>query len=137
MRQITLTCGPQRKKHTSETWVSEELDLACFADAQRLRALMDVVARFVGRRSPFVGTAETVANEIERWFRAGAVDGFNLHVARPGDFDRFLNEVVPILQERRLFRRDYDGNTLRSHLGLPIPENRYTLARQAEAIAAE
>lgn len=100
--------------------------------------LRQTVARFIGHRSSFVGTPETVANEIERWFRAGAVDGFNINVARPHDFDRFLNEVVPILQARGLFRTDYTGSTLRDHLGLPVPENRYTAARQqAEAIAAE
>jgi len=81
---------------------------------------------------------KTVANEIERWFRAGAVDGFNLHVSRPRDFDRFLNEVVPILRERGLFRHDYEHDTLRGHLGLPVPENRYTVARElTDAIAAE
>ncbi|WP_052730569.1 LLM class flavin-dependent oxidoreductase [Sphingomonas sp. SRS2] len=100
--------------------------------------LRETVARFLGQRSPFVGTARTVADEIERWFLAGAIDGFNLHVTRPGDFDRFLNEVVPILQERGLFRTDYSGATLREHLGLPVPENRYTAERrQVEALAAE
>lgn len=100
--------------------------------------LRETVARFVGRRSAFVGSAKTVADEIERWFRAGAVDGFNLHIARPGDLDRFLSEVVPILQERGLFRRDYAHDTLRGHLGLPIPENRYTVERGlTAAIAAE
>ena len=101
-------------------------------------SLRETVARFVERRSAFVGTAATVADEIERWFRAGAVDGFNLHVARPADFDRFLTGVVPILQDRGLFRRDYEHDTLRGHLGLPVPENRYTVARGlADAIAAE
>ncbi len=100
--------------------------------------LRQTVERFIGRRSAFVGTAETVANEIERWFRAGAVDGFNLHVSRPRDFDRFLRDVVPILQARGLFRTDYEHATLRGHLGLPVPENRYAVAREeAQAIAAE
>ncbi|MFD2501191.1 hypothetical protein ACFSTI_22970 [Rhizorhabdus histidinilytica] len=59
-------------------------------------------------------------------------------MARPADFDRFLTGVVPILQDRGLFRRDYEHDTLRGHLGLPVPENRYTVARGlADAIAAE
>jgi FMN-dependent oxidoreductase (nitrilotriacetate monooxygenase family) len=100
--------------------------------------LRETVARFVSRRSAFVGSATTVADEIERWFRAGAVDGFNLHITRPGDLDRFLDEVVPILQERSLFRREYEHDTLRGHLGLPVPENRYTVERGlTQAIAAE
>jgi FMN-dependent oxidoreductase (nitrilotriacetate monooxygenase family) len=100
--------------------------------------LRQTTERFVGRRSPFVGTATTVADEIERWFGAGAVDGFNLHVSRPADFDRFLAEVIPILQDRGLFRREYEHATLRGHLGLPVPENRWTVARRAAlAIAAE
>lgn len=107
------------------------------ARAERL-TLRQTVARFVGRRSPFVGTAETVAREIERWFVAGAVDGFNLHVARPSDFDRFLGEVVPILQDRGLFRADYAHDTLRGHLGLEVPINRHSLSRATPtAVAAE
>ncbi len=100
--------------------------------------LRETAQRVIGRRSPFVGTASAIADEIERWFTAGAVDGFQLHVSRPADFDRFLGEVVPILQARGLFRTEYDGTTLRSHLGLPVPENRYTAARRNHAaIAAE
>jgi len=87
--------------------------------------LRQVVERFVVRRSSFVGTAETIANQIERWFVHGAVDGFNLHVNRPADIERFLNEVVPILQQRGLFRSEYTHNTLRGHLGVPVPVNRY------------
>ncbi len=44
---------------------------------------------------------------------------------------------MPLLQARGLFRRDYEHDTLRGHLGLPVPENRYALARAGSAIAAE
>jgi alkanesulfonate monooxygenase SsuD/methylene tetrahydromethanopterin reductase-like flavin-dependent oxidoreductase (luciferase family) len=90
---------------------------------------------FAARRNPFVGTAQTVADEIERWFLGRATDGFNFRVTNPVDFARFVDEVVPILQERGLFRTDYEHETLRGHLGLPIPENRYSAA--PVAIAAE
>jgi len=99
--------------------------------------LRQTVDRFIGKRSSFVGTPATIADEIERWFTAGAVDGFNLHVSRPADFDRFLSDVVPILQARGLFRSDYSHDTLRGHLGLPFPENRYAGAAVEQAIAAE
>jgi len=89
-------------------------------------SLRETAWRFAAGRSSFVGTAETVANEIERWFVGRAADGFNLMVSRPGDFALFVERVVPILQARGLFRTEYDSNTLRGHLGLPVPKNRYT-----------
>ena len=95
--------------------------------------LRQVVERQVRRNNPFVGSAETVANEIERWFREGAADGFNYRVGNPADFALFIDRVVPILQERGLFRHEYAGETLRSHLGLPIPENRHVAALQEAA----
>ncbi len=104
------------------------------ARAEKL-TLRETAWRFAARRNPFVGTAETVANEIERWFVNGACDGFNFRVTRPGDFARFIAEVVPILQKRGLFRTEYTHDTLRGHLGLPFPVNRNALP--APAIAAE
>ena len=100
--------------------------------------LRETAWRFTARRSAFVGTAETVADEIERWFLGRAADGFNLHVSKPRDFALFLERVVPILQARGLFRTDYEHDTLRGHLGLAVPENRYAALRDApEALAAE
>ncbi|MEC3911395.1 LLM class flavin-dependent oxidoreductase [Sphingobium sp. CR2-8] len=78
-----------------------------------------------GRGSPFVGSAETVANTIQRWFEGRALDGLNVHLGHPAQFRRFVAEVVPILQERGLFRTDYTADTLRGNLGLPIPESRH------------
>lgn len=100
--------------------------------------LREAAYRFGVWRTDFVGSPETIADEIERWFVGRAADGFNLRVTRPGDFALFRERVVPILQARGLFRADYEHDTLRGHLGLPIPENRHTLARQEPtAIAAE
>jgi FMN-dependent oxidoreductase (nitrilotriacetate monooxygenase family) len=87
--------------------------------------------RFAARKSPFVGSAETVAREIERWFVEGAADGFNFRVSSPTDFALFTDRVVPLLQARGLFRSEYEHSTLRGHLGLPVPENRHTAARAA------
>ncbi len=81
-----------------------------------------------GRRSPFIGSPRTVADEIQRWFEAGAFDGINISVTVPSEFARFTEGVLPILRERGVVRSDYDATTLRGNLGLPIPENRYTAA---------
>ena len=99
--------------------------------------LRDTAWRFAQRNSPFVGTAKTVADEIERWFTSGASDGFNFRVTNPIDFALFTDGVVPLLQERGLFRTDYEHDTLRGHLGLPFPDNRYAHVRQLQSIAAE
>ena len=68
------------------------------------------------------GTPESVADTLETWFVRHAADGFNiLPPYFPGGFDDFVDQVVPILQARGLFRRDYAGSTLRDHLGLTRP----------------
>ena len=69
-----------------------------------------------------VGTPPQIADTLQRWFEAGAADGFNVMPPYfPGQFDAFADKVVPILQERGLFRADYTGRTLRDHLGLSRP----------------
>jgi FMN-dependent oxidoreductase (nitrilotriacetate monooxygenase family) len=69
-----------------------------------------------------VGTPPQIADVLERWFKAGAADGFNVMPPFfPGQFDAFADRVVPILQERGLFRADYSGRTLRDHLRLSRP----------------
>ncbi|WP_214104093.1 NtaA/DmoA family FMN-dependent monooxygenase [Acrocarpospora catenulata] len=70
----------------------------------------------------FVGTPRGLADKLEHWYRSGAADGFNLgfDVVEEG-LAAFVDEVVPILQERGLYRADYQGTTLRDHLGLPTP----------------
>lgn len=66
-----------------------------------------------------IGTPEQVAEEITRWYLAEAADGFNLHVASsPGVLTDFVDHVVPLLQDRGVFHRDYTGTTLREHYGL-------------------
>jgi FMN-dependent oxidoreductase (nitrilotriacetate monooxygenase family) len=105
--------------------------------AERL-TLRQAAYRFGVFRSDFVGSPETIAKEIERWFIGQAADGFNLRVTRPKEFALFRERVVPMLQARGLFRTEYAHDTLRGHLGLKVPENRHTLARrETPAIAAE
>ena len=83
----------------------------------------------------FIGSPETIADEIERWFTGRASDGFNVNVGAPDSFTLFRERVIPILQKRGLFRTEYAHDTLRGHLGLPVPEHRYAAA--SVAIAAE
>ncbi|WP_066944525.1 NtaA/DmoA family FMN-dependent monooxygenase [Streptomyces lushanensis] len=73
-------------------------------------------------RQSFIGTPETVAGALDTFVRTGAADGFILvpHLT-PGGLDEFVDLVVPLLQERGAFRTEYEGETLRSHLGLPDP----------------
>jgi alkanesulfonate monooxygenase SsuD/methylene tetrahydromethanopterin reductase-like flavin-dependent oxidoreductase (luciferase family) len=73
-----------------------------------------------------VGTKEDIADTLQAWFEGGAADGFNILPAWfPGAFDGFVDEVVPELQRRGLFRKHYTATTLRGHLGLDMPKNRF------------
>ncbi|WP_233885533.1 LLM class flavin-dependent oxidoreductase [Paraburkholderia flagellata] len=105
---------------------------ATIAEARRgghtVRELIHSLAGGGGHRV-IVGTPEQIADDIERWFKGGAADGFNLMPdALPDGLEAFVNGVVPILQRRGLFRTEYEGNTLRSHLGLERPRVRETVA---------
>ena len=74
----------------------------------------------------FVGTPSTIADGMEEWLLTGGSDGFNVMFPfLPAGLDDFVDLVVPELQRRGLFRREYEGHTLRDHLGLPRPENRF------------
>jgi FMN-dependent oxidoreductase (nitrilotriacetate monooxygenase family) len=74
-----------------------------------------------------VGTAEMVADEIQRWFENGAADGFNVMApVMSRDLEDFVDHVVPILKARSLMNEDYVGTTLRDHLGLARPLSKVT-----------
>jgi len=99
------------------------------AEAEGLTS-RELIVEVTGRQN-FVGSARTVADRIDHLVQADASDGFILvpHVT-PGGLDPFVDEVVPLLQERGTFRSDYEGTTLREHLGLAAP------ARRADAASA-
>jgi N-acetyl-S-(2-succino)cysteine monooxygenase len=89
-----------------------------------LRQLAFRAAR--GRMSVIKGSPEQIADHMEDWFRDEACDGFNIMPPYlPGAFDDFVELVVPELQRRGLFRKEYEGQTLRDNLGLRRPESRY------------
>lgn len=74
----------------------------------------------------FIGTPESVADEMERWLTEAGADGFTVVFPfLPMGLDDVCKRLVPELQRRGLFRREYEGTTLREHLGLPRPKNRF------------
>ena len=84
----------------------------------------------------FVGTPATIADEMGHWLESRACDGFNIMFPfLPEGLDDFVDKVIPALQARGLFRREYEGATLRENLGLARPANRFFDA--ADRIAAE
>ena len=87
--------------------------------------------RFAGARGQrtLMGSPSQIADEMEHWFLNHGVDGFLIQPSTlPGGLDDFANLVVPELQERGLFRSEYEGPTLRDNLGLPRPKSRYAAA---------
>jgi FMN-dependent oxidoreductase (nitrilotriacetate monooxygenase family) len=93
-------------------------------DNLTVRQLAQRVGGFSGLA--FVGTPVTIADQMEEWFFSEACDGFNVMFPYlPGGLDDFVDRVVPELQRRGLFRREYEGQTLRENLGLPRPANRF------------
>jgi alkanesulfonate monooxygenase len=74
----------------------------------------------------FVGTAASIADEMQTWLEQEGSDGFNIMFPYlPGGLDDFVNKVIPELQRRGIFRREYEGKTLRENLGLPRPKNQF------------
>jgi hypothetical protein len=96
------------------------------------------VRQLVGRISAarghlvLVGTPADIADTLQEWFEAGAADGFNIlaPTLRDGLTD-FIDLVLPELRRRGLFRTEYEGTTLRDHLGLARPA---VAARPATAV---
>jgi N-acetyl-S-(2-succino)cysteine monooxygenase len=70
-----------------------------------------------------VGTVEGLVDHMQLWLDTGGCDGFNIMPAWfPDELDLFVDQVVPVLQRRDLFRKEYAGSMLRDHLGLPYPK---------------
>lgn len=95
----------------------------------------DLIIAAAGQGGGVVGNPTEVADHIQTWFEAKACDGFNVFPSyNPDTVEAFADLVVPILQDRGLYRRDYSGPTFRDHLGIARPEN--TLTRH-EPVRAE
>ncbi len=94
------------------------------------------IARRIGTpRSNWVGTPEQIADRFEHWLNARGADGFNLFESLPGQLELFVDQVVPLLQAKGVFRREYPGATFRETLGLDKPVNRYTAQRLSRSAA--
>jgi alkanesulfonate monooxygenase len=101
-----------------------------------LRQLYQRLAGARGHRV-VVGTPQKVADEIEAWFRNEGADGFNvMPPVLPASLDDFVELVIPELQQRGIFRTEYEGRTLRENLGLTRPQNQFALRREAASAAA-
>lgn len=89
-----------------------------------VRQLAQLVGGYGGLQ--MVGTAQTIADQMQAWLETEASDGFNImfHTV-PEGLDDFVDLVVPELQRRGIFRERYEGTTLRDHLGLARPANRF------------
>jgi FMN-dependent oxidoreductase (nitrilotriacetate monooxygenase family) len=107
--------------------------VVALARRERL-TVRQLIGRLGGGRGHWTltGTPEQVADHLQTWFQQGAADGFNvMGAALPTDLEDFIEQVVPILRARGLFREEYTGRTLRDHYGLPRPAGRYARAALA------
>jgi alkanesulfonate monooxygenase SsuD/methylene tetrahydromethanopterin reductase-like flavin-dependent oxidoreductase (luciferase family) len=123
------------RKGMDEPFSTEEL-----AEMSGLQGIRDRVLAASGSKNPtvrdfirisgrgrvhnaIVGGPKEVADRLEQWFSAPACDGFVLSATHvPGAYEDFVRFVVPELQRRGLFRKDFSGVTLRENLGLSVPE---------------
>jgi alkanesulfonate monooxygenase len=102
-------------------------------EGQTIRQIYTRYANARGQNS-VCGTASDTADHKQHWFEAGAVDGFLIQpMTLPEGLEQFADEVIPILQERGLFRDSYTGGTLRENLGLARPVSSYTLRGEVNA----
>ena len=111
---LTESGQQSRQRLLTELAGAEELTLA------------QLGRRIAGGRGHYtlIGTPTQIADELQAWFEGRGADGFNVLVPHlPGGLEDFASLVVPELQRRGLFRREYRGRTLREHLGLPRPRN--------------
>ena len=105
---------------------SQRDTLVALARSENLtvRQLAQLMGGFGGLE--IVGTAGVIADTMQAWLEAGAADGFNIMFPTvPAGLDDFVELVIPELQRRGIFRREYKGSTLRDHLGLPRPGNQF------------
>ncbi|MBO9607806.1 MAG: LLM class flavin-dependent oxidoreductase [Paenibacillaceae bacterium] len=93
--------------------------------------LRETALFFATPKSHYVGTPEQIADTMQKWYEEDAADGFIVATGTIGGLRDFCGLVVPILQQRGLFKQDYEADTLRGHLGLPVPANRYSFQREA------
>jgi FMN-dependent oxidoreductase (nitrilotriacetate monooxygenase family) len=111
------------ESNASKTSRQNVIDLAG-RTGMTVRQLAQRLAGYSGLA--FVGTPQTIADEMQDWLEQRGSDGFTVNFPYlPDGLDAVCEKLVPELQRRGIFRTDYEGNTLREHLGLPRPENQF------------
>jgi FMN-dependent oxidoreductase (nitrilotriacetate monooxygenase family) len=119
-----------RKGTRSEGPSGLHVDAERFAGANPDLTLREYINASGASIRQLLGSPEEVADDLEKWFLGGAADGFNLSFSHfPDQLEVFVDQVVPLLQKRGLFRTHYEGPTLRDLLGLDVPANRHEQAR--------
>jgi len=97
--------------------------------ARRDNLTVGQLAQYVGgsfSSLEIVGTPTTIVDQMEEWFHSSGCDGFNIMFPYlPEGLDDFVDKIVPELQRRNLFRREYEGTTLRENLGLARPADKF------------
>jgi alkanesulfonate monooxygenase len=128
--------GPLPDAPTTNTQQGRQKVVYDLARKENL-SIRELFKRMAGARAHRIlcGTAASIADSLEEWFSTGACDGFNIMpLTFPAGLGDIVDELIPELQRRGLFRREYEGTTLRANLGLPMPESRY--ARKPENAAS-
>ena len=125
---------PELGDYGRSGWESATDKLKKLASDDKL-TLRQMAIRTTTPKTVFVGTATQVADTMQAWFEAGAADGFMVNCAvLPVGLNDFIDQVLPILKQRDLFRNEYEYDTLHQNLGLPIPQNQYqSLAKSPPA----
>lgn len=112
------------ESNASQSGRQRLVDMAA-RDNLTVRQLAQIVGGSYGALE-LIGTPATIADQMEEWFSTLACDGFNVMFPYvPEGLDDFVDRVIPELQRRGLFRKEYEGRTLRENLGLPRPKNRF------------
>lgn len=110
------------------------LKLLCDLTSNELQTIRQLFMALAGPRGNLlvVGTPKLIADQLEAWYAEKAADGFNVMPPYlPGGLDDFVDLVVPILQERGLFRKEFEGKSLRENLNLRRPSNKFTMLKKA------
>jgi alkanesulfonate monooxygenase len=140
---LSITLGLDASKFDPEGWLPENLpesnatksgrdraELLARREGLNVRQLAQRLGGYSGLA--MVGTPETIADEMEEWLHTSGSDGFTVMFPYlPQGLDDVVDRVIPEIQRRDLFRKDYEGATLRENLGLPRPENRFFASQNA------
>ncbi|MCW0001133.1 LLM class flavin-dependent oxidoreductase [Pararhizobium sp. YC-54] len=123
---------PDIGAHGANSNQSTSGKIIAVAQAENL-TLRQTALRFATPRTEFVGTPVQVADAFQRWLETRGSDGFVVNVSLPRELEVFVETVVPILQERGIYRTEYESEIFRGNLGIPVPVNRYSDPQIADA----